>query len=170
LNTNNSDFPGTTIVKKRTGNQIITAISSKKNVPLVNIYSTEMLLSKGFLKKVFTIFTKHNISIDLVSVSEVSISLTLDNDDQLKKAVLELQKISQINIIKNVSIISLIGDKISKDPEILSLIFSTLYKKEISVKMISFGATNTNISLVVDMDKETEVVKTLHNKVLLRKF
>ncbi len=169
LNTFNPKAVGTLIVEKSKGDKIIKAISSKSGISLVNIYSTEMLLQKGFLAKIFTIFTRYNISIDLVTVSEVSVSVTLDNKDNLDKAVLELSKFSNVTISGNLSMVSLIGEGITDSHHHIKKIFDILDDQKILPKMVSLGATNINISLIVKADQVEKAVKVLHSRLLQKK-
>ncbi|OGH51343.1 MAG: hypothetical protein A3G13_01045 [Candidatus Levybacteria bacterium RIFCSPLOWO2_12_FULL_37_7] len=167
LNTFQPTKPGTLVLEKSHKFRTITAISCKKNIILVNIYSTEMLLSKGFLARIFEIFAKHNISIDLVSASEVSISVTLDNEERLQGVATELSKFTLVTVAKNLGIVSLVGEGIVTSSKTIKAIFEILDKKRILVKMVSLGATNVNVSVVVDNAQIEKSVKILHNELLL---
>jgi aspartate kinase len=170
LNSFNIKNSGTLIMDKHNNLNPITAIASKNKITLVNIYSTDMLLQKGFLARIFQIFTSHNISIDLVSVSEVSVSLTLDNDENLNDATKELSKFASVTITKNLGIVSLVGEGIVTSSSIIKLIFDILDKEKILVKMVSLGATNINVSLVIQQDQIDRAVKILHSQLLLKLF
>lgn len=169
LNTFNPKNPGTRIIQKPEKPHPITAITFKRNITLINIYSTDMLLAKGFLSRIFTIFAKYNISIDLVSVSEVSVSVTLDNDEKGEEAVKDLQTFASVTIIKKLAIVSLIGEKIVESSKTMKHVFDIFNKKNIAVKMISLGATDINISFVIPTDQLEITVKLLHNTVLLKR-
>lgn len=166
LNTFNHKSTGTLIVVKPKLTHPIRSICSKRNITLVNVYSTEMLLAKGFLARIFQIFARHNISIDLVSVSEVSVSVTLDNDDRLEQAVLDLERFAQVSSTKNLAIISIIGEGITTSSRTIRDIFAVLNDHNILVKMVSLGATDINISLVIDNSKVEETVPILHDAVV----
>jgi aspartate kinase len=170
LNSFNIKSSGTLIMDKPAESNPIMAISSKNKITLVNIYSTDMLLQKGFLARVFQIFANKNISIDLVSVSEVSVSLTLDNDEHLDNVLAELSKFSSVTTTKNLGIVSLVGEGIVTSSSIIKLIFDILDKEKILVKMVSLGATNINVSLVLQQDQVEHAVKVLHNQLLLKLF
>lgn len=163
LNTLNPEHPGTLIVEKSDKKNSIKAISFKRNITLVNMYATEMLLSKGFLMRIFGIFSKNNISVDLVSVSEVSISVTLDNIENIDTAIKELETFTKVTLSKNNATISLIEEGIVNSSVTISNVFNLLNKKNILVKMVSLGATNINISLVIESDQLDKVVIALHN-------
>jgi aspartate kinase len=170
LNSFNIKNSGTLIVDKHNNLNPITAIASKNKITLVNIYSTDMLLQKGFLAKVFQIFASQNISIDLVSVSEVSVSLTLDNDENLSKVIKELSKFASVTATRSLGIVSLVGEGIVTSSSIIKLIFEILDKEKILVKMVSLGATNINVSLVIQQSQVEHAVKILHRQLLLKLF
>lgn len=170
LNSFNIKSSGTLIIDKPEYSNPITAISSKKKITLVNIYSTDMLLQKGFLARVFQIFANKNISIDLVSVSEVSVSLTLDNDEHFGDVLTELSKFSSVTTTKNLGIVSLVGEGIVTSSSTIKAIFGILDREKILVKMVSLGATNINVSLVMQQDQVEHAVKVLHDQLLLKLF
>lgn len=166
LNTFNPDGHGTLIKMTPLSEPRVTAITSKKKITLINLYSSEMLLSKGFLMRIFNVFAKNNISVDLVSVSEVSVSVTLDNSQHLASALTELSEFTSVAKIPDFGIVSLVGEEIVKIPHIMKKIFTILDKEKIFVKMISLGATNINISLVIPTDRIEDAVKALHNNLI----
>lgn len=166
LNTFNPKGKGTLIAQNPKSSKIIKAISFKRKITLVNIYSTEMLLQKGFLAKIFNIFAKNNISIDLVSVSEVSVSVTLDNKENLSNAVTELSKFSNVTVSDNLGMVSLIGEGITDSSKNIKNIFDVLGSKKILPKMVSLGATNINISIVLESSQVEKAVIKLHSRVI----
>lgn len=168
LNTFNLKSPGTLIVSKSNLSNPITAIAFKNKITLVNIYSTEMLLSKGFLAHVFDIFSKNNISVDLVSVSEVSVSVTLDNDENLKNAVKELSKSASVTVTTDLGMVSLVGEGLTSSCNIIHRIFDLLDQEKILVRMVSLGATDINISLVIQSKNVENAVKILHDRLLMK--
>ena len=168
LNTFNPTYAGSLIKKENINVGFVKAISFKRNIALVNIYSTEMLLQKGFLVRVFQIFAENKISIDLVSVSEVSVSVTLDNKEGLDKSIKTLSKFSNITRSDNLGIVSLIGEGITSAAHTIRRIFDILEREKILVRMISLGATDINISIVIESDKIEKAVRVLHNRLLLR--
>lgn len=167
LNTLHPESAGTLIRDSEKAHRVV-GIASKPSVTLVNIFATDMLLSKGFLSRVFTIFAQHNISVDLVSVSEVSVSITLDNDENLREAIKELSTFCTVTIKRDVGVISLIGDGILTIPHILQTIFSHLDKASIPVQMISLGATDINISLVLPKEYISQALLLLHTVLIAK--
>lgn len=168
LNTFNIKSQGSLIIKEHEISGLVRAISSKKKITLVNISSSKMLLQKGFLAQVFSIFAENNISINLVSVSEVSISVTLDNTENLKNVVKELAKNAHVSVISDLGSVSLIGEEVTSSTGTIRRIFEILEKEKILAKMVSLGATNINISIVVDSDKVERAVQVLHSRLLLK--
>ncbi|KEH23492.1 aspartokinase 1, chloroplastic isoform X2 [Medicago truncatula] len=170
-NSYNPKASGTLITKTRDMSKaLLTSIVLKRNVTTLDIVSTRMLGTVGFLAKVFSIFEDLGISIDMVATSEVSISLTLDPSklwsreliqQELDYVVEELEKISVVNLLKNRSIISLIGN-VQMSSKILEKAFQVLGSLGVNVQMISQGASKVNISLVVNNDEAEQSVRTLH--------
>ncbi|OGE78772.1 hypothetical protein A3J19_02470, partial [Candidatus Daviesbacteria bacterium RIFCSPLOWO2_02_FULL_41_8] len=162
LNTFNPKNPGTLIKEKIENLPSIRAIAFKRKINLVNIYSSEMLLQKGFLARVFKVFTNNNISVDLVSVSEVSVSVTLDDNERLENAISEINKFAKASAVTGLGMVSLIGEGITSSAHTIHKIFDILDKEKILTRMVSLGATDINISIVIDSDKVEQAVAALH--------
>jgi len=162
-NSYNIDAPGTKIEQTLTSKKSppVRAITSKHKVTLVDIVSTRMLGQYGFLSEVFAVFAKHNISIDMVATSEVSVSLTLDTSYDLSEIKKELSKIASIDIKAEKAIISIIGN-VKRSSEILARAFRICQLIGVTVQMISQGASKVNISFIVNDSESEEVVKSLH--------
>lgn len=174
MNTFNPKNHGTLIEEKSSIIGKVRAISFKRSTVLVNIYSTEMLWQKGFLARIFKIFSNNNISVDLVSVSEVSISVTLDhkqsfgNGENLINATREISQFAKVSIIKDLGMVSLIGEGITSSTQTVKKIFGILDKEKILVKMVSLGATDINISLVINSAEVEKAVKSLHEALIAK--
>jgi aspartate kinase len=162
LNTFNITSPGTTITSTSSASGIVKAITTKNKVPLINIYSVDMFLSRGFLKKIFNVFAKYNISVDLVSASEVSVSVTLDNTESLTEAIKYLGKFTKITQLENHGSISLIGEAIMQSPHLMSKVFTLFEAHDIPVHMVSYSAANINIGLVMPSMHINNALKLLH--------
>ncbi|XP_057437593.1 aspartokinase 2, chloroplastic-like [Lotus japonicus] len=170
-NSYNPKAPGTLITKTRDMSKaLLTSIVLKRNISMLDIVSTRMLGQFGFLAKVFSIFEDLGISVDVVATSEVSISLTLDPSkfwsreliqQELDYVVEELEKIAVVKLLKNRSIISLIGN-VQRSSLILEKAFQVLRSLGVTVQMISQGASKVNISLVVNDSEAEEAVRALH--------
>jgi aspartate kinase len=166
LNTLNPGARGTLVSPRSTGSGL-KAIAFKRNVVLVNVYSDAMLFSRGFLARMFEIFARHQISIDLVSVSEVSVSVTLDNDNNLASAVRELEEFSKVSVHKeSFGMISLIGHGIVTSRDIMKDVSALLSRSKIPLRMISMGASDINISLVIRREDVERAANKLHDHFL----
>ena len=164
LNTFNPSGTGTTIVdfvdeKKRR----VKAITNKNSVPLITIKSKEMLFGKGFLKKVFDIFARFNISISLISVSEVSISITLDNKENINEVLKQINKIGMVTYNEDYGSVSLVGRHIMDTPNLMNDIFTILESANIKVHMISYSGSNINVSMVILSRDINMALELLHN-------
>jgi len=164
-NSYNIDAPGSIIVTRHeTEPTPVRAITSKKNVTLIDIVSTRMLGQYGFLAKVFDSFASHSISVDVVATSEVSVSLTVDG----KKANFaglrhDLEKYASIDIRKDKSIVTIICD-VRRSSIILAATFEVLAREGINIQMISQGASKVNISLICESSESDHVIQILHDR------
>jgi aspartate kinase len=139
----------------------VRAITSMHNITLVDIVSTRMLGQYGFLSEVFSIFARHNISVDMVATSEVSISVTLDTSYDLAEVKKELSKIASVEIKTGKAIVSVIGN-VKRSSEILARAFRICQLIGVTVQMISQGASKVNISFIVNEAEAAEVIKAIH--------
>jgi len=163
LNSFEPESKGTTILKEDSKETpTIKAISCKKKIIIIDIKSTRMLMAYGFLVELFSIFKKYKKVVDVISTSEVSVSLTIDNEENLEEIKKELEKIAKIEIKKQKSIICIIGEKICEQKNKIAEIFEIL--KDVKIDMVSMGASKINISLVIDEKETEEVVQRLHKK------
>tara|TARA_Y100000034_G_C6902713_1_gene417901 strand:+ start:2106 stop:3431 length:1326 start_codon:yes stop_codon:yes gene_type:complete len=167
LNTQNIDNKGTLIVKEDEDHPF-KSISYKKNITIVRLCSTKMLLVHGFLSKVFDIFNKYEISIDLVSTSEITVSMTIDNFnngfDNLDLAISELEKIAKVELLRERDLICIVGKGIRGKSGILGRIFKVCKNSNTNVEMVSQGASPISISFVVKQEDSNEVIKKLHQE------
>ena len=145
----------------------IKAISAKKGITVVNVTSSRMLEAYGFLKRIFNIFDEEETPVDLVTTSEVSVSVTIENTSRLNSITEKLQELGSVNTEKNRSIVSLVGSGLWKDPQFPAKVFEAL--ETIPVKMISLGASEVNLSIVVPQEHTEDALKNLHNKFFSRK-
>ncbi|MFK2818837.1 aspartate kinase [Flavobacteriaceae sp. LMIT009] len=158
-NTMNPEAHGTLITGNYSGNGI-KAIAAKDNITAIKIKSERMLNAHGFLKKVFEIFEVYETPIDMITTSEVAISLTIDDDTNLKQIVNELEKFAIIEVDNNQSIVCLVGHSIVHHPDTFKL-FQVL--KDVKIRMISYGGSNNNISLLVPTAEKQATLKKLQN-------
>ena len=160
-NSYNPEHPGTTIEGQSIRNGLVKAITCKRNVTLIDIVSSRMLGQHGFLASLFHIFAAHGISVDMVATSEVSVSLTLNQNLPLEGVVSELEKIAHVDISRGKAILGIVGD-VKRSSEILDATFKILHTHGVNVQMMSQGASKVNIGLIVE-DAEVELcIKELH--------
>jgi aspartate kinase len=162
-NSYNVRAPGTRIVASLEKMAPVRAITSRKNVTLVDIVSTRMVGQVGFLEQVFSTFATHGVSIDMVATSEVSVSVTLDADYDLSRLQEDLLKIAHVNIKTRKAIVTIIGD-VERSSEILSRAFSVCAAASIQAQMLSQGASKVNISFIVNDNQSAEAVQRIHKE------
>jgi aspartate kinase len=168
LNSFNPASSGTTILNEvENSNGVVKAIVLKKGITLFNITSTRMLLAYGFLAKLFKVFDKYKVSVDMIATSEVSVSLTIDKsngDSLLDNLAEELREIGDITIGGGKSIICLVGKGMKNTVGLAGKIFSIMGNNGINIEMISQGASEINIAFIVN-DKDAEkAVQCLHKE------
>ncbi len=168
LNSFNPEHEGTTIVKECTNCEgIVRIISLKRDNTILNITSTRMLNAHGFLAKVFEIFARFNISVDMIATSEVSISLTIDNQTDkksIREVIKKLKEFSCVTVQENKPIICLIGNGIKNTYGLGGKIFAELGKNNINVEMVSQGASEVNVGFVVDRKDAEKAIRCLHKR------
>ena len=137
------------------------AISAKDGITAIKIKSNRMLMAHGFLRKIFDVFDKHQTAIDMITTSEIAISLTIDDIRNLDLILNELEAYGEITVEKEHSIICIVGESVIEDKGIYR-IFELL--NDIPVRMISYGGSKNNISLLVDTRNKIEILKSLNEK------
>jgi len=140
----------------------IKAIAAKDNITAIKIKSARMLLAHGFLKKVFEIFERYETAIDMITTSEIAVSLTIDDVTHLKPIVNELEKFASVEVDDYMSIVCLVGNTIIYHPDTPNL-FQVL--QDVNVRMIAYGGSNNNISLLVNTSDKLETLQKLHRYV-----
>ncbi|MCK5177565.1 MAG: aspartate kinase [Candidatus Aenigmarchaeota archaeon] len=169
INSFNTDSFTKIFKKMPENNKNILSISSKKNVVLLNIYSTRMLNTHGFLARVFAIFEEEEIPIDMVSTSEVNISLSINEyepEEKIQNIIKKLSKFSSVSLEKNKSIICVVGEALKHRYGIAGKIFTVLGNNKINVEMISQGASEINITFVVNDNDVKKAVIALHDELI----
>ncbi|MBP3775049.1 MAG: aspartate kinase [Bacteroidaceae bacterium] len=163
LNTMEPQAKGTIINNQLSEENKIKAIAAKDNITAVKIVSSRMLLATGFLRKVFEIFETFHTSIDMVTTSEVGISMSIDNTDNLSKIAEELRKYGTVEIDRNMCIICVVGDLRMQNTGIESLVTDAL--KDIPIRMISYGGSEHNISFLIHEADKQKALQALSNKI-----
>jgi aspartate kinase len=160
-NTMEPDSYGT-LITAGTKDEGIKAIAAKDGITAIKIKSARMLLAHGFLKKVFEIFEKYETAIDMITTSEIAVSLTIDDCRNLPEIQDELEKFSTVEVDSKQTIICLVGHSIVSHSETHRL-FQVL--QDLPVRMISYGGSNNNISLLVNTTDKVKALKFLNNYV-----
>ncbi|MBS1559211.1 MAG: aspartate kinase [Bacteroidetes bacterium] len=150
---------GTLISEKGTSGQF-KAIAAKDGITAVNIKSSRMLLAYGFLRRVFEVFEKHKTSIDMISTSEVAVSITIDDSKQLDLIVSDLKTFGTIEVDKNQTIICIVGNRLEEKEGVLRDVFQSL--AQVPIRMVSYGGSRNNISLLVDTKQKEKVLSLLN--------
>lgn len=163
LNTKNPSSPGTVILKEAKGSESpVRSIVSKSNLFLINVSSTRMLGQPGFMAKLFAVFDRHEIVIDMIATTEVSVSMTTDSNRNLDEAVRELRTFADVTVESGLAIVCVVGHGIKDDLGVAGTVFSTLASKGIRVRMISQGALKVNVGMLVEGKDMIPAVKALH--------
>ncbi len=163
LNSRRPEVEGTRIVADAVAStNVAKSIACKKNIALVNIHSTRMLMAHGFLRRIFEIFDRYETPVDMIATSEVSVSLTIDRPDSLPEIRRELEQFSEVSIEEDQSIICLIGENIRYTPCVAARVFGAL--GDINVRMVSQGASALNIGFVVASQDLRRATEALHNE------
>ena len=155
----NPELPGTIITDKQSQTGI-KAVAAKDGISVIKIKSGRMLMAYGFLRKVFEVFELYKTSIDMITTSEVAVSVTIDNQTYLKEICRELKKLGTVETDFDQSIICVVGDFIKNDTGVASRVFELL--KEIPLRMISYGGSNHNISFLVNSSDKEITLKALN--------
>jgi len=163
LNSRRPEVEGTRIVAESVPcTNVIKSIACKRNITLVNITSSRMLMAHGFLRRIFEVFDRFQTPVDMVATSEVSVSLTIDNTARLKEITTELEEFAEVNVEQNQAIVCLVGDSIRSTPGVASRIFRAL--SEVNISMISQGASLLNFGFVVSEADLARAVAALHSE------
>ncbi|HEV7681364.1 MAG TPA: lysine-sensitive aspartokinase 3 [Pyrinomonadaceae bacterium] len=155
---------GSTLVvgESKRSPQTVKAIAHKTGVTTVQVTSTRMLGAYGFLRALFEVFEKHKTAVDVVTTSEVSVSLSLDDTTSLTEIVAELEKLGSVTIEEKRAILCVVGEGLRTTPGIAARIFSTI--SDINVSLISQGASRINLTFAVAEDHVRETVARLHKE------
>lgn len=161
LNTMQPEAPGT-LISGVSEQGKIKAVAAKDGIASIRIKSSRMLMAYGFMSQVFEIFDRYKTSVDLVTTSEVGVSLTIDNVKHLDEIVTELKKFGTVEVHKDMVIIAVVGDMAWDNIGFESKVVDAL--QDVPVRMISYGGSNYNISLLVKAEDKVRALKALSAK------
>jgi len=150
---------GTIITEKGTEGSF-KAVAAKDGITAIKIKSSRMLMAYGFLRRVFEVFESYKTSIDMITTSEVAVSLTIDNNTHLTAIENELRKFGTIEVDKDMAIICIVGNKITEQKGVLAKVFESL--KEIPVRMVSCGGSTNNVSVLVEKSYKDAALNALN--------
>ena len=162
LNSLNPAAPGTLIGRNVGRSGEPRAIAFKKGISVVLINQPRMLMAYGFVVRVFEVFDRHRTPVDLIATSEVSVSLTVDNPDHLPAVERDLAGLGEVKVLRKMAIVSVVGRGFVTHPGLAGRIFQTL--RSVNVVMISFGASDVNLSFVVAEADAEPAVRMLHDE------
>jgi aspartate kinase len=153
--------PGTLIVAESEATpQTVKAIAHKNGITTVQVTSARMLGAYGFLRALFEVFDRHQTAVDVVTTSEVSVSLSIDDAGPLPQVIPDLEQLGTVEVEKRRTIISVVGEGLRSTPGIAARIFSVV--RDINVSMISVGASSVNLTFMVDENHAVEAITRLH--------
>ncbi len=158
LNTLQPEALGT-LISKKSERKLVKAVAAKDGITAIKIRSSEMLEAQGFLRKIFEVFEHHKTSIDMVTTSEVAVSVTIDDVTYLSEIVDELSDFSQVDVDSGLSIISVVGEYLIENRDVVSQVTHSL--KSVPVRMISYGGSPHNISLLVPSENKVKALNLL---------
>jgi aspartate kinase len=153
LNSKRAEAPGTLITANRPPSDLgLTALASKKQVTVVDITSTRMLMAHGFLRRLFEVFERHKTPVDVVTTSEVSVSVTVDDRRRLPAIVEALSEFAEVSLEHDMAIVCAVGEGLNTEPRLVARVFDAV--GDVPVKLLSQAATRRNITFVI---RETDV-------------
>lgn len=159
LNTMQPEARGT-LITELAGSVGVKAVAAKDGITAIKIKSSRMLLAYGFLRKIFEVFEKHRTSIDMITTSEVGVSLTIDNDTNLPAIIQELEPFGTVEIDANQTIVSIVGNEITETKDVMQQLFKSLHN--IPIRMVSYGGSSHNISILIPKNFKEETLQLLN--------
>jgi aspartate kinase len=161
LNTMEPDAPGTLITNESERGKI-KSIAAKDGITAIKIQSSRMLLAYGFLRRVFEVFERYKTPIDMITTSEVAVSVTIDETQHLDEILKELNSFGTVEVDHNQTIVCVVGDFGAEKHGFAARVLEAI--KHIPLRMISYGGSSYNISLLIKDEDKVEVLRSLHNR------
>jgi aspartate kinase len=162
LNSKRADAPGTLITAERPASgRPLTALASKKHVTVVDITSTRMLMAHGFLRRLFEAFERHRTPVDVVTTSEVSVSVTVDDRRRLPEIVEALSEFAEVNCEPDMAIVCAVGEGLQQDPTLVGHVLQAL--GDVPVRLLSQAASRRNITFVIPESDVPRALGRLHD-------
>ncbi len=162
LNTMDPQSPGTLINKEGAAKGVVRSVAAKDGITAIRIHSSRMLLAYGFLRRVFEVFERYKTPIDMITTSEVAVSLTIDETNYLAGIENELKDFGSVEIDRDQTIVCVVGDFGLDTHGYASRVLDAV--KHIPIRMISYGGSNYNISMLLQTEHKVEALRSLHNR------
>ncbi len=137
------------------------AIAAKKRITIIDVAAPRMLLAHGFMRSIFEAFDRHGVSVDVVSTSEVSVSLTVDSNEAIPALAADLAKLADVKYEGRKAIVCVVGENLRETPGIAARVFGEL--GDTKIRMISQGASEINLTFVIEEDEVPQVIRRLHS-------
>jgi aspartate kinase len=164
LNTMQPEHPGTVILPTRTtAGAPVACVASKRGIRLINIVSGRMLGQSGFMATVFEAFQRHDVVVDLVATSEVSVTVSTDSDEGLAGVVADLEQVGTVTLERGNGLVAVVGERVQDLPGLAHQVFAALAAVRMPVRAISYGGTKTNLQIVVPEEQTADAVRVLHS-------
>jgi aspartate kinase len=161
LNSRNPGCEGTRIAARVPHcRNFFKAIAAKKRITIIDVAAPRMLLAHGFLRSIFEAFDRHRVAVDVVSTSEVSVSLTVDSNESIPALAADLAKLADVKYEGRKAIVCLVGENLRETPGIAARVFGEL--SDVKIRMISQGASEINLTFVIEEDEVPRVIQRLH--------
>ncbi len=160
-NTNKPNEPGTEI-SSDVGTSGVRALAAKSPTSVITIHSSRMLNAYGFLSRIFSVFERHRISVDVVATSEVSVSVTIDDPPDLTELINELSGFARVEREDDQGIICLVGKDLWKDSQTVARAFGAL--RQLPIRLISLGSSDVNLTVVLPADVIGQAARALHSE------
>jgi len=169
LNSFRPDQPGTSVLSRPDGmSATVRSIAHKDHIAVANVVAAPMTLQFGFLEKVAEVFARHEIVIDMIATTEVSLALSTEPGARLEPAVAELSRFAEVSVVRDLSLVSVVGEGLRERVDECATVLATLAELGVRVEMISYGATRNNLSVVIPGPRVREVVSALHGRLFGR--
>lgn len=140
----------------------VKSVAAKNGIVAIKIRSSRMLMAYGFLKQVFEVFENYSTPIDMITTSEVAVSLTIDNDEHLEAIVRDLQELGCVEVDKDMTIVCVVGQMLVEDAKIVSSVVNAL--QSLPIRMISYGGSKSNISVLIPTFEKNRALNLLHKE------
>ena len=163
LNTMDPQAHGTLISQNGGAKGSIRAIAAKDNITAIHIHSSRMLLAYGFLRRIFEIFERYKTPIDMITTSEVAVSLSIDDTRNLDDIIREVEDFGRVSVDLGQTIVCVVGDFSANRNGHAARVLDAI--KHLPIRMVSYGGSDYNVSVLLDSKHKTEALRSLHNRI-----